>query len=201
MKSSISTTIKHRKSPKDVFYTPQAVAKTHIAMIKTTADEVWYDPFKGAGAYYNNFPKDNKKEWSEIAENRDFFAFEGHVDIICSNPPYSMIDKVLEKSISLKPRIISFILLHGGMTPRRLEMMKKAGYGLIGLYQCKVYSWYGMSEAYTLELGKDFDHCAIQWDRTVHYLTEEEKLQQDKAVGGGCGVVCGGIRLSSQTVS
>ena len=79
---------------------------------------VWYDPFKNSGSYYNQFPSDNKK-WSEILENKDFFDFNEEVDVIVSNPPYSMIDKVLEKSVSLKPMIISYLLGINNLTAKK----------------------------------------------------------------------------------
>lgn len=180
MNTDISRAIKHRLVAKDVFYTPETVAKAHIATINTNSADIWYDPFKGSGSYYNNFPTTNKL-WSEIAENKDFFKFDDKVDIICSNPPYSMIDDVLVKCIELKPRIISFLFLHGAMTPKRMEFMKANNYGLISMYACKVYRWYGMAEAYTFELNKDFNHCKIQWDRIVHRLTDLELKDQMNA--------------------
>ena len=55
-------------------------------MIPTTDDEVWFDPFRGKGVYYDNFPAANKKEWCEIEDGKDFFEFNGKVDVICSQP-------------------------------------------------------------------------------------------------------------------
>lgn len=191
MSASQSHAIKHRNTAKDVFYTPDAVAKAHIASIRTEhlatdiyTPFIWLDPFKGSGAYYNNFPTDapHNKVWCEIADGIDFFNYTFQPDVICSNPPYSMIDKVLEKSVALKPKIISYLLLHGSMTPKRIDYMKSAGYGLVGIYTCKVYKWYGMAEAYTFELGAGMDNCRIRYDRTVHRLTKEEEVRQAEAV-------------------
>lgn len=167
MSSSISHAIKHRPSPKDVFYTPAAVVETQLSHIAHEPTDVWYDPFYGEGAYFDKFPTENKV-WTEIAKGKDFFAFDGAPDIICSNPPYSMIDAVLAKSVALGPRVISYLLLHGAMTPKRMEFMKAAGYGLTAIYTCKVFKWYGMAEAYTFTRGAPWDRCAIHYDRTVH---------------------------------
>ena len=120
-------------------------------------------------AYFDNFPTDNKK-WTEIALGKDFFDFEGSPSIICSNPPYSMIDKVLVKSVSLKPRIISYLLLHGAMTSKRMEYMKNNNYGLTSIHTTKVYDWYGMSEIFTFTLGASWDNCKISFDRVVHRM-------------------------------
>jgi len=156
--------IKKRENPNDVFITPKILAKKHIDMIDYEEDDVWYDPFKNTGNYYNQFPNDNK-HWSEILEGQDFFEFDRKVDIICSNPPYSMINKVLEKSISLNPRVISYLIGMGNLTAKRIETMNNAGYGLKKVRMLKVRSWYGMS--FIVHFEKDCDNC-IEIDRTIY---------------------------------
>ena len=165
MTSKTSHAIKNRSVAKDVFYTPEAVAKRHISLISLAGSDTWLDPFRGKGIYYDNFPE--SKDWCEIEDGKDFFSYVGTPSIICSNPPYSLLDKVFEKSIELKPRIISYLLLHGAMTPRRMEMFNEAGYGLTSIYITKVYKWYGMAEAYTFEYGKP-NVASITYDRVVH---------------------------------
>jgi hypothetical protein len=172
MNPETSHKIKHRTKANDVIYTPLLVAQTHIKSIDSKPEEVWYDPFKGKGVYYNNFPTPNKV-WTEISEGKDFFTFEGKVDIICSNPPYSCMDEVLKKSVELKPRVISFLLLEGKITPKRMEYMSKAGYGLSGMYMCKVFSWYGMAIAYTFTKGAQNEPKVI-YDRIVHRDIKDE---------------------------
>jgi hypothetical protein len=168
MNSSVSHAIKHRKEAKDVFYTPESVAKTHIASIQEIPGELWYDPFAGKKVYYNNFPS-RIRNWAEITDGVDFFDFEIKPDIICSNPPYSIIDKVLAHSVALKPRIISYLLLEGKMTPKRMEYMNANGYSLTGIYQCKVYSWYGMAVAYTFtKMDTPTNEVKYIYDRIVH---------------------------------
>ena len=161
--SKTSHKIKKRDNPKDIFLTPLNLAKSHIDMIEFKDDEIWYDPFKNTGNYYNQFPNDNKK-WTEILDNKDFFTFNEKVDIICSNPPYSMIDNVLKKSITLNPRIISYLIGVNNLTPRRIEYMEKAGYFITKLHLLKVYEWYGMS--YIVEWEKD-KKPIINYDRVV----------------------------------
>lgn len=170
MTSTISHNIKHRSTPKDVFYTPTAVAKRHIAIVNqfATKDDLWLDAFKGQGVYYNNFPTENKQS-GEITEGVDFFQRTEHADILCSNPPYSCLDKVIQHSIELKPRIISYLLGHGAMTPRRMKMLNDAGYSLKHMYITKVFKWYGMSEAITFVKQDEVDNlCKVEYDRIVH---------------------------------
>ena len=172
MKPSTSHSIKHRSIPHDVVYTPTLVAQTHIKSIESKPEDVWYDPFRGKGVYYNNFPTENKV-WSELTEDEDFFEIdEAGADIICSNPPYSCMDAVLKKSVELKPRIISYLLLEGKMTPKRLEFMNNSGYGLTGMYFCKVFAWYGMAVAYTFTKGAE-NNAKVIYDRVVHRPDKE----------------------------
>jgi len=162
-KSITSHNIKQRETPNDVFITPLKLAKYNIDMIEYNEDEIWYDPFKNNGSYYNQFPNENKK-WSEILEERDFFTFDEKVDIICSNPPYSMINKVLEKSVDLKPRIISYLIGINNLTAKRLEYMENNGYYITKLHMCKVFKWYGMSVIVVWERDKN---AIISFDRVV----------------------------------
>lgn len=162
-KSITSHNIRQREIPNDVFITPLKLAKYNIDMIEYNEDEIWYDPFKNNGSYYNQFPNENKK-WSEILEERDFFTFDEKVDIICSNPPYSMINKVLEKSVELKPRIISYLININNLTPKRLEYMENNGYYITKIHMCKVFKWYGMSMIVVWERDKK---AIISFDRVI----------------------------------
>jgi hypothetical protein len=166
MNANTSHKIKHREKPKDVFYTPLKVAQTQIASLQTVPGDKWLDPFAGKKVYYDNFPSDSK-DWCEITDAKDFFTYQGHVDIICTNPPYSNLDDVLKKTIDLKPRIFSYLLLEGKITPKRLEYINEAGYGLSGMYMCKVFSWYGMAVAYTFTKGAP-NTPELIYDRIVH---------------------------------
>jgi hypothetical protein len=85
--SETSRAIKQRENPNDVFITPLPLALHQIKMIEFQPHDIWFDPFKNNGSYYNQFPTENKV-WTEILDGKDFFQFNESVDIICSNPPY-----------------------------------------------------------------------------------------------------------------
>jgi hypothetical protein len=164
MSSSTSHNIKSREKPNDVFYTPIDAVKKHLTLIQSSPSDKWLDPFYGEGAYYNLFPTDNK-DWTEIAKGKDFFEYNTEVDIICSNPPYSMINNVLKKSVELKPRIISYLIGQGNLTTQRIEYMNQQGYGLSRLLMLKIYKWYGFS--YIVVFEKGGNNC-IEIDRTIY---------------------------------
>ena len=110
-------------------------------------------------------------------DGRDFFTYDKPVDIICSNPPYSMIDDVIKKSIELNPRVISYLIGQGNMTAKRIEDFNKAGYYLKQTKMLKVMTWYGMS--YIVVFEKDSHNC-IQIDRQVYYPDDYKRNKQLK---------------------
>jgi len=168
MNSTTSHKIKHRKEAKDIFYTPLTVVKKHIESVNSIPADKWLDPFAGKHIYYDNFPTENK-DYTEIQENKDFFTYTNQVDIICTNPPYSILDKVLEHSVKLNPRVISYLLVEGKMTPKRIEFMNTNGYSLTGMYMCKVFKWYGMAVAYTFtKMENPTNQVNLIFDRIVH---------------------------------
>ncbi len=155
--------IKHRSTANDVFITPVDLCKTQIGMIECKEQDKWLDPFKNTGNYYNNFPTTNK-DWTEILEGKDFFEYKESCDIICSNPPYSMIDRVLEHSVSLNPRVISYLIGLNNLTAKRIEYMNGKGYGISKIHMCKVFKWFGMSIIVVFEKNKN---NIISYDRKV----------------------------------
>ena len=167
----LNDNIKKRESANDVFYTPVDLVKIHLNYIKNYVDEndIIYDPFFGTGNYYNNyneiFDKNNTFDYSEITLGKDFFEYNKDVNIICSNPPYSIIDKVLHKSVSLNPHTISYLIGSNNLTNKRIEYMNNNGYYLDKMYFTKIYKWFGMS-LIVVFTKKSKKNC-VDYDRTV----------------------------------
>ena len=133
--------IKLRKKANDVILTPPLLAINHIEYVRplTRKTYIWFDPFKNTGIYYNNYPVEEKyKKWTEILLNKDFFEFNEKVDVICTNPPFSIINKVFQKFWQLKPKIISLLIGVLNLTSKRIDDMKTNGYKLVQLKLCKV---------------------------------------------------------------
>jgi hypothetical protein len=154
--------IKDRKVAHDVWLTPVAVAQDHINAVDYLTEELnistpddythkWVDPFRNTGIYYNNFPKEIRdgahrtvpveKDWCEIQEGRDALEYDYTDAIVCSNPPYSMINKCLRKMARDGAQIISILGMTNHITTPRLHMMEDAGYKLMALdfYNVKGY--------------------------------------------------------------
>ena len=166
--SKVSHSIKQRSTANDIFITPLDLAKKHIDLINYNENDIWLDPCKNTGNYYNQFPTD-KKDWCEILDGKDFFEYNKPVDIIIQNPPYSMMNKWIEQNIKLNPRIISMLISIGNLTTKRIETLENAGYGLTKLKMLKVYTWYGMSCIVVFEKNKK---SIIEFDRKIYKLEE-----------------------------
>ena len=169
--TNISHSIKARKNANDKFYTPTDLVKVHLNLVKeyVVDTDIVFEPFYGSGNYFNLFSlyfPNNKYEYTEIELGLDFFTFQKNCDVIISNPPYSCIDKVLEKSVSLKPHTISYLIGQGNLTTKRIEYMNKNGYFLSKLFFCKVFQWYGMS-LICVFTNKTDTNC-ILFDRVVY---------------------------------
>lgn len=52
-----------------------------------------------------------QKDWCEIDKGRDFFDYKDKVDWIISNPPYSILDEVLEHSFEIADNIVYLVPL------------------------------------------------------------------------------------------
>jgi type I restriction-modification system DNA methylase subunit len=171
MISNIQTKIKKREKANDIFYTPIDLVKIHLNLVKeyVSKDDIILDPFFGTGNYYNTYPEifknSNTFEYTEIELKKDFFEYNKDVNIIISNPPYSIIDKVLEKSVSLNPHTISYLIGHNNFTCKRIEYMNNKGYYLDKMYFTKVHQWFGMS-LIVVFTKKSKKNC-VEFDRKI----------------------------------
>lgn len=94
----------------DKIYTPVETAKTIISKFDLYGKVL--DPFRGGGAFYDNYPNTVTKDWCEIDLGKDFFEYNEKVDWIVSNPPYSIFGEVLKHSMELADNIVYLIPLN-----------------------------------------------------------------------------------------
>ena len=171
MTSLVSHKIKLRTKANNIFYTPISLVKIHLAKFKDIPNNsIILEPFYGEGAYYNEMEKVFplcKIEYTEIEKGLNFFDYKEPVDYIISNPPYSILNKVLEHSISLKPKIISYLIGFHNLTTRRIEYMNNHNYFISDFHLTKVFKWYGMSLIITF--SNSISSNIISFDRIIHY--------------------------------
>jgi len=158
---------------------------------KTIEDWIYYDAadewlggdnWDEIGDIYEDFR--NHIDWCEKLEGKDFMDYtvphpQTHKTLaIIGNPPYSILDKWFEKTISLKPKVFSYLIGVHNLTCKRIEMAEKAGYSLKAMKWFKVQKWYGMSCFATFVL--DGGESIVETDRTVYYPDGEEPKKQKK---------------------
>ena len=164
-------TITKRVNPNDVFVTPDTLVNLHFdltAPYLKNGDQILDPCAHVTRKYYNKFIEHGfEADWCEITEGRDFFEYDGEAtDVVCSNPPYSLIDMFLEKIISFDPRVVSLLIGFANLTTRRMEMMEKAGYRIAVFNLTKVFKWYGMS--LIVVWVRDGGESVVGFDRKVH---------------------------------
>ena len=86
----------------DVVMTPQQTAIEIIEYFSPSG--LVLEPCRGSGNIYNNLP--GQKEWCEVSEGVDFFNYNKRVDWIITNPPYSIYDKFLLKSLEVADNVV-----------------------------------------------------------------------------------------------
>ena len=204
--------IKNRSVANDVFITPRALAREHLQIVNKIFNwsvEDSYnqhhllviDPCRNNedGSYFGQFGHLNpmctstRFEWYEEKEGRDFFtygleAFDNTDTILVGNPPFSMMDKWLQRSIKEKAQIISYLMPVYSLTAKRLEMMEKAGYYLVNMHQFKWYVCNGMC-CFATWIENNERNCGDQpyvikpftFNRKVWYNVEkwEEKKKRE----------------------
>jgi len=143
-------------------------------------NSVIYEPFSGKGAYTKRFPEFFplcRHVFTEIEDGLDFFDYKGEsVDVIISNPPFSILEKVFERCYLMKPKIISFLLLQHAITPCRLRKANEAGYFVLHYHLCRMDKWFGV--AGILTLSNEITENIISFDCTKHILEKEREEEE-----------------------
>ncbi len=162
LSSKVGHKIKHRSKANDKFTTPEALAIELIEMVPLKSGQVVLDPAVGSGSFYRNFP--SFVDARSCGEDDNFFMWSEPVDWIITNPPYSCLDKWFEKSFQVCRVGCAYLLGLHNITPRRIEMANKAGFGLSDIHLCKVFEWMGISAFVIFE--RDGENC-LSYDRIV----------------------------------
>ena len=128
---------KKSSCPNDGIMTPRYIAKRIIDQLPIEWFDALLDPFKGDGAFYDQFPETMNKYWCEITEGVDFFDWEKPVEWIISNPPYSKFTEVMKHSYEIADNIVYLIPLNKIVSSwgRVLDLDKFGGVKKIWIFQ------------------------------------------------------------------
>ena len=88
---------------KNEFYpTPAKVVDALLETVSFRPSDVFLEPCRGEGAIYNRIPlPGNQKCWAELSEGVDYLKTPfNNIDVIITNPPFSLATDFLEKAKS-----------------------------------------------------------------------------------------------------
>lgn len=151
----------------DKVYTPLPIAKKIIDLFPLYGKVL--DPFKGGGAFYNQYPDFVIKDWCEIDDGRDFFDYTNKVEWIISNPPYSILDEVLSHSFEIAENVVYLVPLSKIFTSlKRIRGILNYG---------------NIREIHIISAGKcgfpfGFPACAIWFQKDYDGLTVIKELKE-----------------------
>ena len=164
--------IKTREQPNDLFYTPAELAIELIAKVPIEEGDVLLDPFAGAGVWFDNYPAGFEKSWAEITRGVDFWSIEKRYDWLITNPPFSNLTKIFEKSCSLSIKGFAYLLPLNALSYSRLEALQTMGFKITSLSIFKNPKKWGIG----------FQMCFVVWTRTTSKsiidMPKSEQIQQ-----------------------
>ena len=171
-------------SAQDCKQTPTDLAQKLINMVPFKPTDSLYEPFKGNGNFYNLFPTENVKFWSEIKEDKDFFNFEQNVDWVISNPPWSKITRILDKLVKICNTGFALLIHSLTISPNRIKFIEDNGFVITKYHMVKVTGWFSHSVFIICEKKTDNNCSCVSFDNTVYQMPQNEreeykKLQKD----------------------
>lgn len=109
---------KGERRPYDVYETPDWAVSALLKIISIDHKKKYMEPCRGSGRIYHQLPIGSA--WGEIREGVDYLNTEyNHVDVIITNPPYSLAQEFVTKALGEADVVI--MLLRLGF----LESMKR----------------------------------------------------------------------------
>ena len=135
--------------------TPSDCARDLIHHIPFLESDVLLEPFKGEGAFYNNFPEENRKLWSELEQGVDYRSIVEPYDWVISNPPFRLDTAgvrvnsfwfLLEYYSTRARKGIAFLgndRCFSSLTPKRIKLLESRGWGITKIVVCSIKKWRG----------------------------------------------------------
>jgi len=135
--------------------TPAECAKDLLTFVPLVAGDVVIEPFKGDGAFYNNFPNNVIKNWAEIKEGRDYTDLTNEYDWVITNPPFRLETGakrvnsfwfLLDYYTQRARKGIAFLgndKCFCTLTPRRQALLKERGWKITKVVVCSIKKWRG----------------------------------------------------------
>ena len=135
--------------------TPPELARELVGTLTLSPTDRLYEPFRGEGAFYNSFPAQNPKDWSELKDERDYADYEGEYEWVITNPPFRLEQNtkrvnafwfLLDYYTQRAKKGIAFLANDScfcTLTPKRMLVLEERGWGITKIVVCSVKKWRG----------------------------------------------------------
>jgi hypothetical protein len=135
--------------------TPKELCVELLKHVDIEENDLVWEPFKGEGGFYDSFPSNCRKIYTEIEEDKCYTSQRDKVDWIVSNPPfkidingknkcafYYLTDYMLdyaEKGLAFLANDYCF----SAFTPTRMKKINERGFYIDKVVVCSVKKWRG----------------------------------------------------------
>jgi hypothetical protein len=116
---------------KDLVMTPDWLAADILNHFDLSGS--FLDPCKGEGAFFDQCDLDSK-DWCEISQGKDFMDYEGEVDWIVTNPPWSKMRDFLVKGMQVANNVVYLTTINHYTTKARMRDIREMGFGVPEIY-------------------------------------------------------------------
>jgi hypothetical protein len=161
-------TDKNGENISSVVYTNKKFAKRIVDYLSPqfTKTDTFLDPCKGDGAFYNNLPK--PKDWCEIQQGKDFFAYDKKASWIITNPPWQgkVYAPFANHCFEVADNVVFLVKLFGAIgTTRRLRdaLTNKHGMKEIIICDWKQAGFYYVDGS--AKAGEGFVLAIVHWQK------------------------------------
>lgn len=146
---------------KDDFYyleqTPKELAKELINQTPFDNADTIYEPFKGEGAFYDNYPENTFKVYTEIEEGLDYKNYSQPYDWVVTNFPFRIYDEKKDKMVNSVAHFLEYFSKRArkgmgflvndkcfsALTTKRLQDLQNDGWYIHKIIVCAVKKWRG----------------------------------------------------------
>ena len=150
--------------------TPYDCARDLLQYIDFEDGDKVIEPFRGEGAFYNQFPDNVNKDWAEIREGKDYRDIANDYDWVITNPPFKL--QIGTKKVNTFWFLLDHFTQHarkgvaflgndyclGTLTPKRLEILKARGWNITKCVVCSIKKWRGRYFFCVFEKKQGFFH-------------------------------------------
>lgn len=144
-----------RNNTYEFHQTPRDCARDLLQYVPLVEGDIVAEPFRGEGAFYDNFPDYVERKWAEIEKGVDYTILEDY-DWVITNPPFRLENEtgkhvnsfwfLLDYYSTRARKGIAFLgndSCFSTLTPRRQALLRERGWYITRVVVCSIKKWRG----------------------------------------------------------